>query len=100
MIINYKDMPENFCNVSSNDIIELEPCPFCGSRAYLNYDVRRRNYGHCGKCHADGGGHWDEKEAIKLWNNRAYSEEEMTNYEKERILNALNYKDKNGKERI
>lgn len=99
MIINYKDMPNNFCNVSSDDIIELEPCPFCGSRAYLNYDSRRRNYGHCGKCHADGGGHWDENEAIKLWNNRVYSEEKMTNYERERILGALHYKDENGKVR-
>ena len=71
-IINYKEIPENFCIWSNNEkrIVELEPCPFCGGKAFLNYSPHNV-YGQCSKCHAKGGAHtWNEKVAIENWNKR------------------------------
>lgn len=71
-IINYKDYPDDYCIWSGREFrtIELEPCPFCGGRAFLNAE-RLGAYGECSKCGARGSPHsYDEREAIKLWNMR------------------------------
>jgi hypothetical protein len=71
-IINYKKIPKDFCIWSNSErrIIELESCPFCGGRAFLNC-APHSVYGQCSKCSAKGGAHtWNEKAAIENWNKR------------------------------
>ena len=55
------------------DEIELKPCPFCGSEAFI-----KRSYGNdyswimCSnyECHIDGPHKPTVKSAIKAWNKR------------------------------
>ena len=50
------------------DAVELLPCPFCGSKAYLG-----TMYVRCHECGCEGplGPYQEEEEGIALWNTRA-----------------------------
>jgi len=58
----------------------MKPCPFCGFKNGGNgfYHIQCDKefytglfYMHCFKCHAIGPRHRTEKEAERVWNNRA-----------------------------
>ena len=73
-IIHYTEVPKNYSIWSGsqeNPLIELEPCPFCGGRAFLNASDSEV-YGHCPNCGTDGPrDRQHENVAINKWNKRA-----------------------------
>lgn len=87
----------------------LKPCPFCGHTAILNTSTDGKYYwvsctnDECGSCKPT------KEEAIDAWNKR-YDEKslseiynlkaarKMSDEEKEKILESLNYKDENNEE--
>lgn len=90
----------------------LKPCPFCGHTAILNTSTDGKYYWvSCtnDECNSNSCKPTKE-EVIDAWNKR-YDEKslsetyylkgarKMTDEEKEKILESLNYKDENGEER-
>lgn len=87
----------------------LKPCPFCGHKAVLNKSPDGKYYWVT--CTGDECGSFKltKEEAIDAWNKR-YDEKslseiynlkgarKMTDEEKEKMFEALNYKDENGEE--
>jgi Lar family restriction alleviation protein len=48
----------------------LKPCPFCGEREPVLWDVAGSAWVQCGSCSASTGIHNDREEALNLWNGR------------------------------
>lgn len=56
---------------------ELKPCPFCGERKELDFEIlpqtngKHLHYISCGNCETDGpAGSLSNKQAAILWNQR------------------------------
>ncbi len=55
--------------------VDLEPCPFCGSKnVNMHYLLANGYYVICEKCEASGGYAFTRKRCVELWNTRANNE--------------------------
>ena len=52
---------------------ELNPCPFCGGKAYLR-TVMSINFAECEVCYADGPREASKEKAADSWNRRTETE--------------------------
>ena len=61
---------------------DLQPCPFCGGEASINFDseaavdTKGRRWAYnivCNECCATSGLTWSIENAIALWNRRVYN---------------------------